>query len=575
METEWKLRRKGGAFSEIAEKFHIEKRIASLICNRNIEGEENIKRYLEGDLEDLYDGILMKDMEKACFIIKENLAEANKIRIIGDYDSDGINATYILVKGLRSLGAVVDYAIPNRVTDGYGVNIELVKKACEDGIDTIITCDNGIAAREALEYGKSLGLTIIVTDHHEVPFEIKNNEKKYLLPQVDAIINPKQADCSYPFKGLCGAAIAYKLVETLFNFLGKDLEENVDDLLEHVAIATVTDIMELTDENRILVKEGIKRLKRTKSLGLLSLYEEAGIIKDNIGTYHLGFIIGPLLNATGRLEDATLALDLLFAKNEQKAKSLAIKIKKLNDERKQLTEEALVNAQAMIEEKHIYDDQIILLYLPKCHESLAGIVAGKIKEKYYKPTIILTDGKEGELKGSGRSIEAYDLYDGIAKCSHLLLRFGGHKQAAGLSLKKENFLPLKNKMNQDCELTPEDFKKKIVIDMELPFSEITTDFIEELALLEPFGNGNKKPIFALRDVTFLDTKVIGKNQNVLKAMAKDSRNQVIEAIYFNSEAKEVKEEVDLGKLDVLYYPSINEYRGRKSLQITIADYRKN
>lgn len=574
METEWKLKRKGGAFSEIAKKFQIEKRIASLICNRNIEGEENIRLYLEGSLKDLHDGILMKDMEKACFIIQEKLQEDKRIRIIGDYDSDGINATYILVKGLRTLGAFVDYAIPNRVTDGYGVNVQLVEKAYQKGIDTIITCDNGIAAKEALEYGKSLGLTIIVTDHHEVPFVLEEKEKEYLLPQVDAIINPQQKDCPYPFKGLCGAAIAYKLVETLFNFLGKDVEE-IDDLLENVAIATVTDIMELTDENRILVKEGIKRLKTTKNYGLLNLYEVASVKKENISTYHLGFIVGPMLNATGRLEDATLALDLLFTKDNQKARALAERIKKLNDERKQLTEEALENAEAMIAEKRGFDDPIILLYLPKCHESLAGIVAGKIKDKYYRPTLVFTDSKEGIIKGSGRSIEAYNLYEGIASCSDLLLRFGGHKLAAGLSLKKENFLFLKNRMNQESPLTQEDFKKKILIDMELPFSEITTEFIEELSLLEPFGNGNKKPVFALRKVTLLEAKVLGKKQNVLKATAKDSQNQTIEALYFNEEAKALKEEIGQEKLDVLYYPSINEYGGRKSLQIMIADYRKN
>lgn len=562
METEWKLKRKSGAFSEIAAKFHVGKRIASLICNRDIEGDENIRLYLEGNLNDLYDGILMKDMEKACVIIKEKLDDNKRIRIIGDYDADGINAAYILVKGLSELGGCVDYAIPNRVTDGYGVNRGLVEKAYKEGVDTIITCDNGIAAKEALDYGKELGLTIIVTDHHEVPFEI---------PDVDAIVNPKQEDCTYPFKGLCGAAIAYKLIETLFNFMGKDVDD-IDDLLENVAIATVTDIMELKGENRIFVKEGIARLKRTKNYGLLGIYEAAGIKKENLGTYHLGFVIGPMLNATGRLEDASLALDLLFAEGEEDAGYLAEKIRGLNEQRKGLTEEALKTAEAIIEEKRAYEDDIILVYLPGCHESLAGIVAGKVKDKYNRPALVFTDGKEG-LKGSGRSIEAYDLYKGISACKDLLLKFGGHKQAAGLSLKKENLTLLRNRMNKESELKAEDFVKKIVIDMELPFSEINKEFIEELSLLEPFGNGNKKPVFALRGTSVSSAKVVGANKGI-RCVFVDRDNHSIPGIYWeNNDIKKTISAIKDNRVDILFYPGINCYNGSKTIQLEVKDYR--
>ena len=432
---QWVLLRKGADFEKIGKQFGISKRLACLVRNREIIGEQEIEKYLNGTLNDLHDGLLMKDMDKAVDILKEKIAERKKIRIIGDYDIDGVNATYILLEGLENLGADVDSDIPHRIEDGYGLNIELIERAYRDNIDTIITCDNGIAAYDAIFYGKELGMTIVVTDHHEVPFDEEEGVKKYILPPADAVIDPKRVDCEYPFKGLCGAAVAYKLVEALFEVMGEDVWD-MDYLIENVAIATVGDVMDLVGENRIFVKEGLSMLHRTRNTGLCSLIECAGIEKNAIGAYHIGFVLGPCLNASGRLDSAKRALSLLRARDKKEADILAGDLKALNDSRKELTVIAVEQAIQQVEETKLKNDRVLVIYLPDCHESLAGIVAGKVREKYYKPVFVLTDAEDG-VKGSGRSIEGYHMYEELNKVKRLLTKYGGHALAAGVSMERE------------------------------------------------------------------------------------------------------------------------------------------
>lgn len=467
----WVLLRKGADFEAIGKKYHISPRLACLIRNRDIIGEEEIHQYLNGTITDLYDGMLMKDMDKALDILREKIAGQQKLRVIGDYDIDGINASYILLEGLERLGADVDCDIPNRITDGYGLNIDLIERAYDDGIDTIVTCDNGIAAADEIAYGKQLGMTIIVTDHHEVPYCEDDGRKTYRLPLADAVIDPKQPGCEYPFKGLCGAAIAYKLVEALCESMGRDVDD-LDDLIENAAIATVGDVMDLEGENRILVKEGLQMLGRTRNQGLRSLMECTGVQKDQIRAYHIGFVLGPCLNASGRLDTAKRALKLLRAKDKKEADILAGELKALNDSRKDLTDAAVKQAIELVETTAVGQDKVLVIYLPGCHESIAGIVAGRIREIYYKPVFVLTDAEEG-IKGSGRSIEAYSMYEELSKCQKLLTRYGGHKLAAGLSLEKENIERLRYMLNANCTLQEEDLAEKVVIDMEMPFSCVT------------------------------------------------------------------------------------------------------
>lgn len=584
---QWVLLRKGAEFDKIAQKFHISPRMACLIRNRDVIGDAAIDEYLNGTLSDLHDGILMKDMGKAVDILREKISAHEKIRVIGDYDIDGVNATYILLEGLEALRADVDSDIPDRIKDGYGLNVELIERACRDGIDTIITCDNGIAASEEIAYGKRLGMTIIVTDHHEVPFEETEEGKIYHLPLADAVVDPKQADCEYPFKGLCGAAVAYKLIETLFEVSGRDVDD-MDYLIENVAIATVGDVMDLVEENRIFVKEGLAMLGRTKSPGLKALIECTGIDKNRIGAYHIGFVLGPCLNAGGRLSTAKRALELLRAKTKKEADILAGDLKALNDSRKDMTAEAVEQAVEIVENTEIGKDRVLVIYLPDCHESLAGIVAGRIRERYVKPVFVLTDAEHG-VKGSGRSIETYHMYEGLNQCKAVLEKFGGHKLAAGLSLEKKNIDLLRQMLNEYCMLTKEDMTEKVVIDMEMPFSCVTEELVRELALLEPFGKGNTKPVFAGRNIDLLEARVLGKNHNVLKLKVRDSKETVIEAMYFGDIEMfksylnqkfgfDAWENLLRGKgrnmeLSVTYYPGMNEYQGRKTMQIVITHYR--
>ena len=583
----WVLLRKGADFQHISEKFHISPRVASLIRNRDVIGDDAIGKYLNGTIADLYDGMLMKDMDKAVAVLGEKIKENAKIRIIGDYDIDGIQSTYILLEGFRMLGADVDSDIPDRMKDGYGLNRNLIDRALEADVDTIITCDNGIAAAEEIAYAKSMGMTVVVTDHHEVPYTEIGGERRYILPEADAVVDPKQEDCAYPFKGLCGAAVAYKLVEALMEAMGKDAED-ADYLMENVAIATIGDVMDLVDENRIFVKQGLDMLKRTENLGLKALMGCTGVNVDKLSPYHIGFVIGPCMNASGRLDTAKRALELLEAKKVAEADLLAGDLKALNDSRKDMTAQAVEEAFIQVENSELKDADVLVVYLPECHESLAGIVAGRIREKYYRPVFVLTKGAEG-LKGSGRSIETWHMYEGLNRVKHLLSKFGGHKMAAGLSMPEENLEQFRKEINEKSGITPEDLNEKIAIDMQLPFECVNEKFIGELAVLEPFGKGNARPVFAERQVQVESARILGKNKNVLKLQVRDLHGTRMDAMYFgdvNTFVEYVREKFGDIACECLlhghghgivmaftYYPDINEYQGVRTPQIVIQNYK--
>ncbi len=590
MEERWVVVRKGADFQSISQKFGISPIIARLIRNRDVVGDDAIEEYLHGTLDKLQDGMLMKDMSLAIDIIREKIQGKKRIRIIGDYDIDGVNATYILLEGLERLGAIVDSDIPDRIKDGYGLNIELIERAIADDIDTIITCDNGIAAKAEIQYAKQNGMTIIVTDHHEVPYEDifmgDRLERQYILPNADAIIDPKQEGCIYPFKHLCGAAVAYKLVEALYESLGKD-SEDIDYLMENVAIATIGDVMDLVGENRIMVKQGLAMLKRTKNLGLQSLIEKNNIDANQLGSYHIGFVLGPCLNACGRLDTARRALDLLRVKNKGQADVLAGELKALNDSRKELTIAGVEQAVELVEQKYM-DDKVLVVYLPDCHESLAGIIAGRIRERYHKPAFILTRGEHG-AKGSGRSIEAYDMYEEMTKCKEIFTKYGGHKLAAGLSLCEERVEEFRKTINGMCRLTVEELQPKVSLDMQMPLAYISERLVEELTLLEPFGKGNAKPYFVEKDIKIKRIQILGANKTTLKLQISDSTGTILDALYFGGvdkfesyiadkygsteyeKAKQGKENNIL--LSLVFYPGVNEYRGRTSLQVIIQNFR--
>lgn len=583
----WVLLRKGADFQHISEKFHISPRVASLIRNRDVIGDDAIEKYLNGTIADLYDGMLMKDMDKAVAVLGEKIKENAKIRIIGDYDIDGIQSTYILLEGFRMLGADVDSDIPDRMKDGYGLNRNLIDRALEADVDTIVTCDNGIAAAEEIAYAKSMGMTIVVTDHHEVPYTEIGAGRRYILPEADAVVDPKQEDCTYPFKGLCGAAVAYKLVEALMEAMGKDAED-ADYLMENVAIATIGDVMDLVDENRIFVKQGLDMLKRTENLGLKALMGCTGVNVDKLSPYHIGFVIGPCMNASGRLDTAKRALELLEAKKVAEADLLAGDLKALNDSRKDMTAQAVEEAFIQVENSELKDADVLVVYLPECHESLAGIVAGRIREKYYRPVFVLTKGAEG-LKGSGRSIETWHMYEGLNRVKYLLSKFGGHKMAAGLSMPEENLEQFRKEINEKSGITPEDLNEKIAIDMQLPFECVNEKFIGELAVLEPFGKGNARPVFAERQVQVESARILGKNKNVLKLQVKDLHGTRMDAMYFgdvNTFVEYVREKFGDIACECLlrghghgivmaftYYPDINEYQGVRTPQIVIQNYK--
>lgn len=566
----WFLTMKKADFQEIAGRFHISPITARLIRNKDLTTMEEIDAYLNGTISDLYDGMLMKDMDRAIEILSEKIREKQKIRVIGDYDIDGINATYILQEGLVRLGAEVDTDIPDRIRDGYGLNRLLIDRAISDGVDTVITCDNGIAAKEEIAYGKKLGLTVVVTDHHEVPFTEVEGEKQYQLPSADAVIDPKRVDCPYPFDGLCGAGVAYKLVEALTEAMGED-STDLDDLMENVAIATIGDVMDLVDENRIFVRQGLEMLKRTKNLGLRALMECTNIPKDGINPYHIGFILGPCLNASGRLDTAKRALELLEAKELREAMVLAEDLKVLNDSRKELTEKGVKEAMDQIEASELKQDKVLVVYLPECHESIAGIIAGRIREHYSRPTLVLTKAETG-VKGSGRSIESYDMFAELNRCRDLFLKFGGHKMAAGVSLPEEHVEILRRRLNENCDLSWEDMAERIHIDMKLPFAYINEDLIREFSLLAPFGKGNTRPLFAEKNLRVYYPQIVGKNQNVLKFQVQDSTGNRMDAVYFGEARKCLEYIQRKQEMAFTFYPSVNEYNGRRTIQLTVVNY---
>ena len=579
----WLLRNKKVDLKAMSEKYKISQLLCKLMVNRDIIDENIINSYINPVYKYLHSPKTMKDVVIAVDIIKRKIQENKKIRIIGDYDVDGIISVFILYTALKKCGANVDYEIPDRIKDGYGINENIVKAAYDEGVDTIITCDNGISAIDQIQYAKDLGLTVIVTDHHDVPFIEEDGVRTFLSSQADAIINPKQIECEYKFKSICGAGVAFKLIEALYEEIGMDKEECYK-LIEFVAIATVCDVVDLIDENRIFVKNGLEMLNNSKNIGINALKKACGLEDKEITAYHLGFVIGPCLNASGRLDSAKKGLELLLMEDDEEAKNLAQEIVDLNDARKNMTKEGVDRAINIIDSTDINNDKILVVYIPDIHESLAGIVAGRVKEKYNKPTIILTKSEEG-VKGSARSIEEYNMFEGLLACKELLDKFGGHPMAAGLSLQEDKVDELRKALNNKCELTDEDLTRKIMIDSSLPLEYLNLHLIEELNVLEPFGKGNSKPVFGVRDAKITKAILLGKDKNVLKLKLLTNNNITIDAMIFNDlenfESKIIEKYGNEGldnlynksnnniPMDFTFYPSINEWNGNKSIQIVV------
>ncbi len=568
--AKWMLSAKKADFEAIGKKYDIDPVIARILRNRDVLEDKEIETYLKGDLNKMHSPYLLKDMEKAVHIITDAIAGKKKIRVIGDYDADGICSSYILKEGLGLLNADVDVRVPNRIRDGYGLNESMIEDAYKDGIDMVITCDNGIAASSAIALANSLSMTVVVTDHHEVPFVMnESGDKEYQIPPAYAVINPKQEDCKYPFPGICGAVVAYKLIQALFE--KRDLEIPKV-FLEMAAFATICDVMELRDENRIIVKQGLLSMKQTKNIGLKALLQVCEIKAENISPYHIGFVCGPCFNATGRLDIADRAVELLCTRDFGDAVLIARDLKELNEQRKSMTMQGVKQAEEYIKQHSIEKDDVLVIYLPDCHESIAGIIAGRIKDVYYRPTIVLTNAEEG-VKGSGRSIEVYDMYESLSACKEYFIKFGGHKMAAGLSLKEENIEPLRAKLNKESHLKEDDFEEKILIDVPMPISYVTEKLIRQLELLEPFGEGNQKPVFAQKGITVLAENRFGKEKNVGKYRITDGFCER-EMVYFGdldafSEFYKSQE-----KISIVYYPTINEYRNEKKIQIVLNAYKE-
>lgn len=586
MNEKWILLNKKADFYELAEQFHIDPVIARVIRNRNVVTKAEFERYLNKETG-LYDAHQMKDMDKGVALIKEAIGQQKSIRIISDYDVDGIMSNYILYKALKRCNAKADYRVPDRIADGYGMNETMVREAYDAGVRVLLTCDNGISALLPIAYAKNLGMTVVVTDHHDIPFEYdEEGKKEYIQSVADAVIDPKQTDCKYPFKQLCGAGVAYKFIQALYQALGIDVVE-ADEFIEFVAMATVCDVMELTDENRILVRRGLEELNRTGNLGMRALIRTNGLGTQKLMAHHLGFVLGPCINATGRLENAKLALELLLEENYNLALKRAERLKELNDERKEMTLKGVEAAIEQIETTTLADDKVLVVYLPKTHESLAGIIAGRVREWFYRPTLILTDTEDGELKGSGRSIDGYNMYEALTECSELLLKYGGHPMAAGFSIHGKDLEYFRHKLNLLCELTEEDLTPKLYIDVPMPIDYITFELIEQLELLEPFGKGNEKPVFAQKNLKVRSARVMGRNANLLKLELESENGARMEGVYF-----EVEEFMDNIKswfgeaewdqmmkgwlnnvaLDIAYYPSINEFNGMRALQLVVKSY---
>lgn len=568
-QTQWMVRTKKADFNGIGAAFGISPVTARLIRNRDVCGMDAIYQYLKGTVEDLYEPMLLPDMGKALEILQRKIEEGKRIRIVGDYDIDGICSTYLLYQALRRTGAKADYEIPDRIKDGYGINKSIIQAAADDGIDTILTCDNGIAAIDEIGLAGELGLTVIVTDHHDIR---QDDQGEDLLPRAAAVVNPKRRDSRYPYPEICGGMVAYKLVKALYRIFGIPEEEWLE-MMEFAALATVGDVMKLQDENRIVVKEGLKRMGRTGNLGLRKLIEKNNLDRDHLTAYHIGFVIGPCLNASGRLETAKLALSLLLSQDEEEADKLSEKLKELNDTRKAMTAQGVEEAAAQVEERY-QEDWVLVAYLPDCHESLAGIVAGRLRERYHKPAFVLTKGEEW-VKGSGRSIEGYHMFEGLVEVQDLLERFGGHPMAAGLSLGEEKVDELRKRLNENArkKLTEESFVEKIWIDVAMPFEYVTEELIQELSLLEPFGQGNERPQFAQKHLRIHRARVAGKNRNVVMLTLVTDSGYAMEARWFGDGDAFMEEKGESQFMDVVYYPEINAYNGNRSIQVILRQYR--
>ena len=609
--AKWYVAAKKADFNGIGQRFSISPVLARVIRNRDIEGDEAIEKYLHGTIRDLYDPALLKGSREAVLLLKDKIKGQMPIRVIGDYDADGICSSYILKRGLEACGAVVDTMIPHRMKDGYGLNEHLVDEAYADGIDTILTCDNGIAAYAQIEQAKKYGMTVIVTDHHEIPYEEEplaepdpetgeRSRRRYIIPPADVVIDPKQPGDTYPFQEICGAVVAFKLMQLLFAEFGFDgistdltsgKRSLLDELLEFAAFATICDVMPLREENRILVRHGLELMKQTQNVGLHALMEVNQILPwqdGKLGAFHIGFVLGPCLNASGRLDSAQRAMELLDSKTREAAVAQAAFLKQLNDSRKEMTEEYVKIAVEMIESGPLKDDRVLVVFLPDCHESIAGIIAGRIRERYYRPTFVLTRGEEG-VKGSARSIEGYHIYEEMTKCSSFFIKYGGHKMAAGLSLREEDVELFRQKINEICTLTEDDLQEKIHIDVPMPVSYVSFGLVEELELLEPFGTGNPKPVFAQKDLKFVSARALGKAGNVLRFTVEDSEQKRWEMMYFGGKdnfeayAAEKYGQTALDGLysgkgsplyfDVVYYPGVNTWQGNTKLQLVMQQYR--
>lgn len=584
----WFVAAKKADFDAWSKKFNITPVTARIIRNRDIFSEEEVEKYLNGTFLDLYPPELMLDMEDAAAILEEQIRCGRKMRVIGDYDVDGITASHILTKGLLALSADVDTVIPHRIKDGYGLNEQLIEDAFADGIRTIVTCDNGIAAASQIKLAVDKKMTVVVTDHHEVPFVQEADSRMELLPPAAAVVDPKRADCTYPFKNICGAVIAYKLMELMFRRSDLEPAERqalLDEFLQLAAVATVCDVMELLDENRIIVKEGLKRLHKKPCMGLKALMEVNGIEPARLSSYHLGFVIGPCLNATGRLDTAKRALELLAAFDVRSAMSIAGELKEMNESRKNMTLMGLAEASAYVEQLKMAQDKVLVIFLPDCHESLAGIIAGRIREKYGRPAFVLTRGDEG-VKGSGRSIEGYDMYAALNSCKELLTKFGGHKMAAGLSLEEKNVSVLRERLNAECMLTEEDFIPRIHIDVPMPLCYADKKLAKEFSILEPFGMGNPKPLFAVKNVLFLSGKKLGAKGSFAKYQVEEN-GSVYEVIYFGGldkfhafleekfgerAAERLYNEKCNYQMSITYQLEINSYMGKTEVQIIMQNF---
>lgn len=565
-EERWMLHTKRADFERIGKQFSVSPVVARIIRNRDVESDEDIRRYLSGGLSDLYSPHLMKDMDRAVQIILGAIREGRRLRIVGDYDIDGVCSTYILLKGLGRLGARVDYEIPDRVKDGYGINESIIEQAAAAGVELIVTCDNGISAYTQIERARELGMAVVVTDHHDVPLD----EGKEKIPPADAVVNPKQEDCGYPFPEICGGMVAWKLVQALYEAAGVP-EGEWRELLIFAAVATVGDVMKLKDENRIVVKLGLADFKTTDNRGLLKLVEKNGLDRADIKAYHIGFIIGPCLNAGGRLQTAKLALRLLLAEDEDEADRLAQTLTELNAERKDMTLRGTKEACRIVDEQYSRD-KVLVVFLPDCHESLAGIIAGRLRETYCKPSIVLTRGEEC-VKGSGRSIESYHMFLALTEVKELLLKFGGHPMAAGLSLEERNVDEFRRRLNEQAQLTEEDFIPKVWIDVPMPIQYVSEPLIHQLDLLEPFGQGNEKPLFAEKGLMIRSFRVMGKQSNVVRLSLVSGDGTAMDGLIFCDGEAFAAELGSRRQIDITYYPSVNEYNGNRNLQVVIKNYK--